>query len=172
MARKRIFIGLGNPGKEYENTYHNAGLLAVDQLADAPFKKHKGLFEYTTAPDAVFIRPLTYMNESGSAAREALKKFNARAEDLTVIHDESDLPLGTFKVSKGRGAAGHKGVQSIIDALGTNEFTRIRIGIRDPRERRRKKAGEFALARIAARDRAALQAVFKKIPAALGEDHS
>ncbi|HVO28868.1 MAG TPA: aminoacyl-tRNA hydrolase [Candidatus Paceibacterota bacterium] len=177
---RTIVAALGNPGKEYENTYHNAGILALEELfgreaaragdgaGKAPWKKHQGLFEYAEAGDAVFVRPLTYMNESGRAIRAALKKFGpshllSLSSRLIILHDDSDLPLGTFRISVARGPAGHKGVQSVIDALGTGEFVRIRIGIRDPQERVRRKAGDFALKQITKAHRKLLDDVFREI---------
>jgi peptidyl-tRNA hydrolase, PTH1 family len=163
-ARKILVVGLGNPGPEFEDTYHNIGMLAVRAIAaGSPFKAHKKLFSYAAAGGTAFVIPLVFMNESGRAVAEAMKKFGARPADLIVIHDDSDLPIGAYKLSIGRGAAGHKGVASIIRALGTDGFTRIRIGIRNPREKRRKKAGEFVLKKIAPRDRAAFKEVFASL---------
>jgi PTH1 family peptidyl-tRNA hydrolase len=161
---KKIIVGLGNPGVEYEITYHNVGLLALQAFAPkGVWKKHANLFTYLATQDAVFIHPLTYMNESGKAVRAAIKKYNANAEELVVLHDESDLMTGDYKISVARNAAGHKGIQSIIDLLGTNAFTRIRIGIRSPREVIRKKAGDFALKPIAIADRKTFARVFTEI---------
>ena len=167
---KKIIVGLGNPGKEYEHTYHNAGALFVKHGLRtvnhdvSELKKHKGLFEYAETDDAVLVLPLTFMNESGKAVREALKKFNAKPESLIVLHDDSDITIGDHKISFARGSAGHKGVQSIIDALKTNAFTRARIGIRPQKEMRgearRKKAGEFALKNITLKDQKILSEVF------------
>jgi len=176
-----IILGLGNPGAEYEHTYHNAGALAVEQLAKAPgeggeprWKAHKKLFVYFSnlqppTSNLIFIRPLVFMNESGLAAKEALKKFNAAPEDLAVIHDDSDLPLGEYKISRGQGSAGHKGVQSVIDHLGTSAFERIRIGIRERRTEngeRRKQAGDFVLDQISTKDKKILEKVFEEISGA------
>ena len=170
---KTIIIGLGNPGTEYENTYHNAGFLAVNALIHAlspenpaNWIKHKEIFEYATAGEIIFIKPCTFMNESGRAVREAMKKFGVAASSLSpasrtllVIHDDSDLTIGNYKISFGRGAAGHKGVQSIINALKTNAFRRLRIGIRPVRESKRQKAGEFALKQITKNDRGTIQKI-------------
>lgn len=168
-AGKQIIVGLGNPGAEYENTYHNVGFLALDawmaraanNAADdghvPTLKNYKKLFDFYETGDAVFIKPLTYMNDSGKAVREALKKFAGTSENLTVIHDDSDLTVGNYKISFARGAAGHKGVQSIIDALKTNAFRRVRIGIRPVREAKRQKAGDFALKQISKKDKAILE---------------
>ena len=166
---KQILIGLGNPGKDYENTYHNVGAIALDSMRKAlapdatPFEAYKKIFEYSLSADYAFIKPLTYMNESGKAVREAMKHFKAKPKDLIVLHDESDLVVGDFKISFARGAAGHKGVQSVIDAVGTPEFHRIRIGIRPAKEKQRQKAGEFALKQISSKDKLALEKALEKI---------
>jgi peptidyl-tRNA hydrolase, PTH1 family len=170
----KIIVGLGNPGKEYERTYHNAGAQALLTIAKEAaqesfsgemlaFKKHKQYFVYAQAANLVFVLPLTFMNESGVAVKEALKKFGVDAPDLIVLHDESDLTVGTYKIAQGRGAAGHKGVQSIMDALESNDFTRVRIGIRPAREAHRKKAEEFVLAKIKPADEKELEKVFSII---------
>lgn len=169
--KRTIVVGLGNPGPEYEMTYHNVGVLAVHALADAftkaggevAWKKHAGLFHYAIAGNLALVTPLVYMNESGAAVREALKKWDASPADLVIVHDESDLTIGTFQSADGKNAAGHKGVTSIIDALGTKEFKRIRIGIRDAKEVKRKKAEEFVLAHISPADRELLDGVFAAI---------
>lgn len=155
MEEARLLIGLGNPGTEYKNTYHNAGALAMDTVAAslsggaAPrWDTHKKLFAYAKVGRWIFVKPLTFMNISGTAVREAARKFSIPAGDIAILHDDSDLPLGTWKISRGRGAAGHHGVESAIAALDSNDFTRIRIGIRPPNERVRKKAEEFVLRNI------------------------
>jgi peptidyl-tRNA hydrolase, PTH1 family len=164
---KTIIVGLGNPGAEYEYTYHNAGWLAIDawmaRTTKATLKHYKKLLDFAETDDAVFIKPLTYMNESGKAVREALKQFGGKPENLIVIHDDSDLTIGAYKVSYARGAGGHKGVQSIIDALKTNAFRRVRIGIRPAREAKRQKAGEFALKTITPAHRKILAGLFAGI---------
>ena len=160
---KKIVVGLGNPGSEYEATYHNAGMLALRALAAALegngeeiiFKPHRDLFLYARGENGglALVIPLLYMNESGNAAKEALKKFGASPRDMIVMHDDSDLKVGSYKIAAGRGAAGHHGVESIIRTIGSGEFTRVRIGIRPPAEKTRKKAGEFVLKKISAKDR-------------------
>jgi PTH1 family peptidyl-tRNA hydrolase len=165
----KIIVGLGNPGAEFEETYHNAGVLALGKIAatlgiaSEDWKVHKKLFSYAKAANLVLVRPLTFMNESGIATKEALKKFGGQADKLIVLHDESDLLIGSFKISEGKNAAGHRGVQSIIDQIGTNEFERIRIGIRPEKEAKRKKASDFVLAKITTADRKKLEKVFEEI---------
>jgi len=170
-----LLFGLGNPGREYEHTYHNVGLLAVlalyGQLAEpdahtAPktekhfwHRKYPGLVLAGTAPDAGL-----FMNESGRVVEEALAYFKLIPKQLILTHDDSDLPLGTWKLEAERGDAGHHGVESTIQTLGTNTFLRGRIGIR-PREIEgiRRKAGEFVLKTISKEDAALLEGVFKEL---------
>lgn len=132
-----VIVGLGNPGKEYEKTRHNAGRMAVEALV-----KKEGLEELTfnktanalvgkgavAGEKAMLVLPETMMNASGKAVAPFVKSVKA-AKQLLVLHDDLDLPLGTIKMTFGRGSGGHKGVESIMRALKTKEFTRIRIGI-------------------------------------------
>ncbi len=169
-TEKTILVGLGNPGPEFENTYHNVGRAALAAIArrlpngeSLTWKTHKKLFRYAAGSTTVLVAPLIFMNESGRAVREAIKKFKAAPEDLVVIHDESDLPVGTYKISFGRGSAGHKGIQSIMDTLRTNRFTRIRVGIREAGEKKRRKASAFVLAKITPKDQIVFAALFSLI---------
>jgi len=171
----KLIFGLGNPGKEYEHTYHNAGALAVASFAGKEgvvFVRPKGKhFAFAKAGGLIFALPAVFMNESGIAATEALRFFKLKPKDLCVVHDDSDIELGNYKVSFGRGSAGHHGVDSIAKTLGAAEFTRVRIGIRpntppspSPLKReRRKKAGEFVLARISPAHKKELYRVFEGI---------
>ncbi|MEK7507559.1 MAG: aminoacyl-tRNA hydrolase [Patescibacteria group bacterium] len=153
-----LIAGLGNPDAEYENTYHNVGMRAIDFLLercrpDALTKKVKlvrGFFEYIGIHQTIFIKPIVFMNESGKAIAKALRFFNVKPENMVIIHDDSDLYVGDFKVSFGSGSAGHKGVESLISQLGTKNFFRVRIGIRTPEEnrKRRKRASELVLENI------------------------
>lgn len=172
-----LIIGLGNPGADYENTYHNAGALAMDVVASSlpeggalRWKVHKKLFAYTRIRNWVFAKPLTFMNISGAVVREAARKFTVLPENIIILHDDSDLPLGTWKISRAQGAAGHHGIESVIAALGTNDFTRIRIGIRPPRETKRKKAEDFVLRQITKSSANTLAQVFTAIAKTLTVD--
>lgn len=162
----RLFIGLGNPGKEYAPTYHNTGAMAVTYLArEAGIKQWKRtpLFQYAKTKHIIFTIPTTYMNESGMAVMAALKFFNLSPEHALLFHDESDLPLGEYKIGTSLGSAGHKGVQSTQDALHTKEITRVRIGIREEHGGPRKKAEEFVLSRVSAHAQTMLQQVFQEL---------
>lgn len=135
----KIIIGLGNPGKKYERTRHNFGFMAVDFLREkigaADFKLNKRCnAEIVKTDEIIFAKPQTFMNNSGEAATKLLSFFKLSPADLTIIHDDLDLEFGKTKTGMGRGSAGHNGVKSIIDRLGTNNFARIRLGIGRPPE--------------------------------------
>lgn len=144
--KPRLIIGLGNPDKEYEKTYHNVGFLAIDFLTE-------------NLPAAKLIKSEVYMNESGSFIRKTIKQKNVKPEDLLIIHDDSDIKMGEYKLSFGRSSAGHRGVQSIIDALKTKNFWRLRIGIR---KNKKQKAMEIVLKKISKADMEILNKVFKE----------
>ncbi len=122
-----LVIGLGNPDPALERTYHNVGALAVAWIAEhrpergarPEFRPYKNLFVSCTIEGVTLMRPLVYMNESGRAVKEALKVFSLGPADIVVIHDDSDLAIGSWKRTlKGR-SGGHRGIQSIIEHLGT-----------------------------------------------------
>jgi PTH1 family peptidyl-tRNA hydrolase len=164
-GRVLLVVGLGNPGEKYKNTYHSAGAIFADYLASAldalPAKKMR-VFEYRKAGKFTIVKPLVYMNESGAAVASALKYFKISPTSTLVAHDDSDIPLGSFKLSFDRGAAGHRGVESIIGTFKAKNFYRLRIGVRPHRETVRKKAGDFVLKPITSTDRKVLEKVFEK----------
>ncbi|HEY5220968.1 MAG TPA: aminoacyl-tRNA hydrolase [Candidatus Paceibacterota bacterium] len=173
-----LIIGLGNPDPALESTYHNVGTLAVQWIAehadvDGPgmpalkFRAHKDIFEYAKTRDGILIRPLVFMNESGRAVKDAMHVFGASTKDIIIIHDDSDIPVGEFKRAEGGGSAGHNGINSIIDHLHTEDFARIRIGIREKDEGHRKKAGDFVLSPITPADKKTFEEVFGKIAVSL-----
>ena len=132
-----VIVGLGNPGKEYEKTRHNAGRMAVELLARkdgagafAVNKKARALVAKGNVGGtaATLVLPETMMNASGASVAAFVKTPGA-AKSLLVIHDDLDLPLGTIKMVAGRGSGGHKGVESVMRAIKTKDFARIRIGI-------------------------------------------
>jgi peptidyl-tRNA hydrolase, PTH1 family len=130
-----IIIGLGNPGKKFEKTRHNVGFLAVDKFAEEnsfpEFELQKKYASIVAEKNGLILaKPQTFMNESGKAVKKILAKENA--ENLIVIHDDIDLPIGKIKIVKDRGSAGHKGIESIIQNIGNDNLIRIRIGIANP----------------------------------------
>ncbi len=135
----KIIVGLGTPGRKYERTRHNAGFMAIDQLADnlhADVAQEKffaliGKVSIDSEP-VVLVKPQTYMNESGRAVAAAARASYADVSDLLVIHDDLDLPAGSVRVKVGGGHGGHNGLRSIIEHLGSADFIRVRIGIGRP----------------------------------------
>jgi len=135
----KLIVGLGNPGRRYANNRHNIGFMCVSHFARAlgiRFDKKQGRARIGTGEVAdnkvIVARPQTYVNLSGQSVSRLVKKFNINLNDLLVIHDDLDLPLGKIRISHGSSSGGHKGVESIIKELGSQDFSRIRIGIGRP----------------------------------------
>lgn len=145
----KLIVGLGNPGTRYSDTRHNTGFMAIDAIM-RNFSAKGGsaaggqfsIFNFQTKFNAevsegvvdnekvLLAKPQTFMNTSGQAVKAIVDYYKIPAENITVIHDDLDISLGEYKIVRDRGAAGHKGVQSIIDNMGTKDFTRIRVGIK------------------------------------------
>lgn len=145
---KILIAGLGNPGNKFTHTRHNAGFMAIDKIAanfSAPSGSALGgqfsIFNFQLVFNAqisngtienkkiILAKPQTFMNESGKAIKAIADYYKISADNIIIIHDDLDITLGNYKIARGRSSAGHKGVQSIIDRLGTKDFSRIRIGI-------------------------------------------
>lgn len=136
----KLIIGLGNPGKEYEKTRHNAGFMAVDRLAQRQMipgsvrmKFHAGVMEGLIGSEKVaLIQPTTFMNRSGRSVQEAMRFYKLEADDILVLVDDIALPLGRVRLRGSGGAGGHNGLKDIQRALGTGAYPRLRIGIDGP----------------------------------------
>ena len=135
-----LIVGLGNPGRTYERTRHNAGARAVESLAarlgtSMGRSKFRALVAETRLEEIPLkiARPTTYMNDSGQAVQPLARFYKIDADHLIVLHDELDLPLGQLRLKKGGGTAGHHGLNSIAGLLGTKDFYRVRIGVGKPR---------------------------------------
>lgn len=150
-----LVVGLGNPGIQYQKTRHNAGFMVLDEFQKEhgfpPFKlskKHSSLVSegILNSIKVVLAKPQTFMNNSGKAVKSLLLKsdLSRTKPSLVVVHDDIDILLGKVKISRGSGSAGHKGVDSIIQSLGTKDFTRIRIGIQ-PDKGKPENVEEFVL---------------------------
>lgn len=139
----KLIVGLGNPGREYETTRHNAGFWWVDELArahNANFKadsKFHGLIARATmhGHDVFLLKPQTFMNVSGRAVGAATQFYKLEPAQTLVVHDELDLPPGSAKLKLGGGHGGHNGLKDVIAHLGTKDFWRLRIGVGHPGER-------------------------------------
>lgn len=129
----KLIIGLGNPGKEYQNTRHNVGFLALDSyLGDCEWKeKFNALYheERIHGTKVIFVKPLTFMNLSGDAVVKFVNYYDVNIDDILVIHDDLDLPFLTYKLKKNSSDGGHNGIKSIINRLGTQGFARLKVGV-------------------------------------------
>jgi PTH1 family peptidyl-tRNA hydrolase len=133
----KLIVGLGNPGIEYQFTPHNLGFLAIDRIAgnlgiEVRNRQHRALTARAVigGETVLLAKPETFMNLSGVSVRELIEEYDAKPEsDLIVIQDELDFPLGTLRIHTRRSSAGHNGIESIIAALDTQDFLRIRIGV-------------------------------------------
>jgi PTH1 family peptidyl-tRNA hydrolase len=166
----KLIIGLGNPGNEYEATRHNAGFLFLDTLKASwefpdfvPEKRFASLVSagMKDSEKTLLVKPATFMNRSGEAVVALINFFKLTPADITVVHDDLDLPFGTWKVTESSGAAGHNGVSDIIERLGTKEFRRIRIGIGRPDADR--DPADYVLSRFTLEEEQKLAKIFEEI---------
>lgn len=160
----RMVAGLGNPGEEYAETRHNAGFKAIDELArqaGVSYWKNQAGAEVAVIQvndaevnggkrEVVLVRPQSYMNTSGGPISKLCAQYKVAVEELLVIHDELDIPAGDVRVKVGGGHAGHNGLRSIIDKMGSRDFSRIRVGIGNPPGRMA--VADFVLKQLRARE--------------------
>jgi len=164
----KLIVGLGNPGILYASSRHNIGFQVVKYLArakKAALKKEKGISALSAkariaGSDALLALPLTYMNLSGEVVGPLLKKYKLGLSDLLVICDDLDLEFGRIKIRSSGSSAGHRGVKSIIDLLGSDAFSRLRIGIGRPGDR--STAADYVLSRFHKREKNELDAIIKR----------
>ncbi|MBI3755334.1 MAG: aminoacyl-tRNA hydrolase [Deltaproteobacteria bacterium] len=147
-----LIIGLGNPGTKYKNTRHNIGFMAIDSLAEAnSIKLNKKDFESLWGKgsindkEVVLLKPQTYMNLSGEAVQAISGYFHIEPKDVLVVYDDIDLEFGIVRIRPNGGSGGHRGMQSIIEHLGTNEFPRIRLGIGRPEKQVQGDVADYVL---------------------------
>ena len=170
----KLIIGLGNPGSDYANTRHNIGFRCVNHFAKAhgisvdtlnsKAKVGRGKVE---GQGVVLAKPRTYMNASGKSVLLLVKKYEVPLEDLVVIHDDLDLPLGKIRLRPGGGSGGHKGLDSIISCLGTQEFPRMRVGIDRPLEAREEDIVQYVLGAFEPEERETITQTIPKVTGVL-----
>ncbi|MBL7057977.1 aminoacyl-tRNA hydrolase [Patescibacteria group bacterium] len=176
----KIIVGLGNPGEKYCKTRHNAGFMFIDELAkrfDIKLTEEKKLNAFVgKSPDFILVKPMTFMNESGKAVSNVmlyykllpkyfgiLKKADTNLEEVLIVaHDDLDIKSGEYKVSVDSRAAGHNGVQSIIDNLKTKNFKRIRLGIK-PSEDVRVNVKNYVLNKFSPNEIIQINGIIKEI---------
>ncbi len=136
----KLIAGLGNPGKDYARTRHNIGFSVVDEVASSfnlSIDRSRFSSRYAKAKikgnNVFLLKPMTYMNRSGNAVSQFISYYKIAVPDIIVVHDDMDLETGRIRIARNRGHGGHNGVRSIIDMLGSRDFTRIRMGVGHPR---------------------------------------
>lgn len=169
--KMKLIVGLGNPGKQYENTRHNIGFDVIDELSDIfsiPLNqsKFKGLYGmgFHKGEKVVLLKPLTYMNLSGESIRAVSDYYQIDIEDIVIIYDDLDLPVGKIRLRQKGSAGGHNGIKSTVAHLGTQEFNRIRIGIDRPKNGM--KVPDYVLGRFYDEEKPLTQEAVKKSAAA------
>lgn len=137
----KLIAGLGNPGKKYDQTKHNTGFMALDHYLnknnlDLDKDKFEGLWtkQKINGEDVIFLEPQTFMNDSGKSIAQVANFFKISPEDILVIHDDMDMPIGKIRIRANGKSGGHNGIKSIMACLGTNNFNRLKIGIRHPQK--------------------------------------
>lgn len=175
-----IIVGLGNPGGKYEKTRHNMGFMVLDELlkklepVDQTVWEEDAKIKSLTKKvkiggrDVLLVKPQTYMNNSGLAVQKILSWFKEIPKNLIVIYDDVDLPVGKTRTRFGGGSGGHKGIQSIIDTIGSDKFLRIRLGIGYPMDKKMGKRikphmDEFVLARFDPHEKGHIHSMIKKV---------
>ncbi len=147
----RLIVGLGNPGEEYTHTRHNAGFILINNYSEQ--LNLQWTFEpkfnsmLAKGDELILIKPHTFMNNSGDSVQKVLNFYKISPQDLIVIHDDVDLAFGMTKVSRNSDAAGHHGVLDIIEKVGTKDFTRIRVGVGRP-ENKKFDVADYVLSRF------------------------
>lgn len=172
VSNMKFIVGLGNPGPQYAGTRHNLGFMCIDELSRRwevgllDKRKHvvlgQGIFHDI---EYVLAKPRTYMNHSGTAINYLLARFGGGANDLLIIYDDMDLPLGQIRIRPTGGSAGQKGAISIIETLGTTDFVRLRIGIGEPKNP--EETIPFLLSPFAANEQPMLRDVINKAASAV-----
>lgn len=176
----KLILGLGNPEKKYQNTRHNIGFIMLDYFFDEWLraegfiawnenKKFQALISEgkLNGEKIILAKPVTYMNNSGNAAQTLVSFYKIEPQDLIVIHDDIDLTFGNYKIQTDKSSAGHKGVESIIEKLGTQGFTRVRVGIGKENKQRQGDTASFVLNKFGIFEKLKLKKLKQRILSAM-----
>jgi len=176
----KLVVGLGNPGKQYQKTRHNVGFIILDELKkftaneaqwsgwEISKKCNAEICKGTIGTETVILlKPLTYMNASGIAVQLATSFYKIDPESIIVVHDDKDIVLGEMKIQTNRGSAGHNGVISIVAELGTQNFTRLRVGIASTDPKKMSDMAHFVLKKFSLLERRTAHQSIEKAVAAL-----
>ena len=164
-----LVVGLGNPGSGYERTRHNVGFRVVDRICErfrAPIRPGKGEFEFAQIPgaetDLVVLKPLTFMNNSGIAVKDAMERFGVPLSGLLIVLDDVDLPLGKLRLRPGGSDGGHNGLASVIYHLEADQFSRLRCGVGAGDPPKRTDLAEFVLSPFGSEERESVAAMIDR----------
>jgi peptidyl-tRNA hydrolase, PTH1 family len=167
----KLIVGLGNPGKQYEKTRHNVGFDTIDELSrlfniNVDQLKFKGVYGigFVGTEKVLLLKPLTYMNLSGESIRAIMDFYDIETEDLVVIYDDLDIPVGKLRLRQKGSAGGHNGIKSTIAHIGTQEFNRIRIGVDRPQNGM--SVSNYVLSRFTSEEQPIIDEVIRKSAAA------
>lgn len=167
----KLIVGLGNPGKQYERSRHNVGFDTIDELSrlfniNIDQLKFKGVYGigFVGTEKVLLLKPLTYMNLSGESIRAVMDFYDIDSEDLLVIYDDLDIPVGKMRLRQKGSAGGHNGIKSTIAHIGTQEFNRIRIGVDRPQNGM--SVSNYVLGRFTPEEQPIIDEVIKKSAAA------
>jgi peptidyl-tRNA hydrolase, PTH1 family len=167
----KLVIGLGNPGKQYEKTRHNIGFVIVNALREhlhgtdwkLSKKFNAEISEIGSGEEKIILaKPMTFMNASGQAVQLIMNFYQLTNKDLIVVHDDKDLKLGEIKIQEDRGHAGHNGIRSLIDHIGTKDFTRVRIGVASDNDRRMQDTSKFVLGKFGLLEKRKVKEIVEK----------
>lgn len=165
----KLIVGLGNPGKKYEKTRHNVGFLILDILHQNLLthgindwelsKKFNALISGCVINNekVILVKPMTFMNKSGEAVQNIGHYYKLHQRDIIVVHDDKDILLGEIKIQENRGSAGHNGIKSIIEHIGTQDFLRIRVGIANENKKKMLDIPKFVLKKFTILEKKKLQ---------------
>lgn len=165
----KLIVGLGNPGTGYKDSRHNIGFMAVDSLADECKAKLKRKFTWRSSQaktringqEVILAEPLTFMNLSGAAVKQLLSRHNLELSDLLVIADDLDLELGRIKIKPSGSSGGHRGINSIIETLKSDDFSRLRVGIGRPQEHT--EASDYVLSNFSRKEKALVDKIIDEV---------
>lgn len=167
----KLIVGLGNPGKRYEKTRHNIGFIVLDALQkkwgtpdwSLSSKFNAEVTSYAPTKEKIYLlKPMTFMNESGQSVEMMAEYYKINPSDIIVVHDDKDIPLGEIKTQRDRGHAGHNGIRSIIDRMGTKDFHRVRIGVANPKKQEHMDTADFVLGKFGLLERSDVSQTINK----------
>jgi len=171
MLQKKVYliVGLGNPGSQYAETRHNAGFMAIDKVADSfsvlvEKSKFNALYGRGRVEnvDVILAKPMAFMNKSGYPVQQIAGYFKISCQDILIIHDDIDLAFGRLQIKEKGGSGGHKGIKSIIEVLGRDDFARIRIGISRENFRDMSGVSNYVLSRFSSDERLILPKIITR----------